>query len=198
MRATIRGASSALTFLIEFAGDRRVFGEAAAGENVIALDRVAVVVHRHARADEADVADVMLRAGMMAAGEMNVDWRVDRRRRLAKGGDLFGVALGVGSGETTAEIAGAGYDAGANRRGFRGEPQRLDRIDAPATCASATPVIRRFCHTVSRRPPSPNSRAISARPCVCPAVRRPRGRATPIQLSPAAFADERRYAPARS
>ncbi len=48
--------------LIKLGGNAGVFRKAAADENVIALDRVALVIHRHARADQSDVADVMLRA----------------------------------------------------------------------------------------------------------------------------------------
>ena len=52
--------------------------EAAADDDVVALDRVAVVADRDLRADQADVADVVLGAGMMAAGQVDVDRRVER------------------------------------------------------------------------------------------------------------------------
>ena len=115
--------------LIEFARDRGVLGETAANEDVIAVDRVALVVHIDARAEQANVADVMLRAGVMAAGQMDVDRRIHRRRGLAKCRDGVGVALGVGGGETAAEASRAGNEAGAKRRRLRRKTQRLDRGD---------------------------------------------------------------------
>ena len=63
--------------------ERRVRPEAAADQHVIAVDRVALLVDRDARRDQPDVADVVLRAGMMAAGEVDVDRRVERDARLA-------------------------------------------------------------------------------------------------------------------
>ena len=65
---------------IEFAADRGIRAEAAADKDVIAVDRIALFRHGDARADQADVADIVLRAGMMAAGEMDVDRRVERAR----------------------------------------------------------------------------------------------------------------------
>src|SRR5690349_17336820 len=47
---------------------RGVRSEAAADQDVIALDGVAIVRRLHPAGEEADVADVMLRAGVMAAG----------------------------------------------------------------------------------------------------------------------------------
>ena len=70
---------------------------------------------------------VMLRAGMMAAGEMDVDRRVERDARLAPARDVLGVALGVGGCELAAGVAGAGDQAGADRVRLGGEPERLDR-----------------------------------------------------------------------
>src|SRR5262245_61636726 len=68
---------------IDFPAYRRFRTEPAADMDVIAVDGVAVVVDRDARADQPDIADIMLRAGMMAAGEMDVDRRVERDARLA-------------------------------------------------------------------------------------------------------------------
>ena len=108
-----------LHVLVELARERRVRAEAAADQDVIAVDRVAVLVDRDARRDQADVADVVLRAGMMAAGEMDVDRRVERDARLAPRGDLLGVLLGVGGREAAAGRAGAGDEPGADRRRLR-------------------------------------------------------------------------------
>ena len=52
--------------------NRSLVGVTAADVDVIALDLIAVLVHRNLRADQADIADVMLRAGIRAAGEMDV------------------------------------------------------------------------------------------------------------------------------
>ena len=90
----------------------------------------------------------MLRAGMMAAGEMDVDRRVERDPRLAPARDLLGVALGVGGGELAAGIAGAGDKARADRVGLDGEAERFD------------PLLRRLRACRSGRPRS----AGSARP----------------------------------
>ncbi len=102
--------------LIKFASDRAVFSITAARKDVIALDSVAIVVDRDARAKKANVADVMLRAGMMTAGEMDIDRRVERRRSFAICGDLVRMTLGVRSGETTTETSCAGHEAGADGR----------------------------------------------------------------------------------
>ena len=60
----------------------------------------------------------MLRAGMMAAGDVDVERRVDVDARLAPVADLGGMALGVGRREPAAGIAGAGDQPGADLRGF--------------------------------------------------------------------------------
>ena len=57
----------------------------------------------------------MLRAGMMAAGEVDVERRVDLDARLAPVADLVGVTLGIGGREPAAGIAGAGDEPGADR-----------------------------------------------------------------------------------
>src|SRR5260370_34755976 len=55
--------------------------EAAAREDMKAIDGGIAIADRDARTDQADVADVMLRAGMVATGEMDVDRRLDRHER---------------------------------------------------------------------------------------------------------------------
>src|SRR5690348_16242663 len=108
-----------------FDGPRRVFGfdiakdlgaargmraKTAAGINVIALHRVALLAGRDAGSKQADVADVMLGTGVVTAGQMNVERSVDRRTRLAMRDDVVGMALGVAGGELAAGVAGAGDD----------------------------------------------------------------------------------------
>src|SRR4051812_30631005 len=70
-----------------------------AGEQMITFDSVVALADRHFCGDQADVADVVLRTGVMAAGEMDVERRVDPNPRLAPVGNGGGVALGIGSGE---------------------------------------------------------------------------------------------------
>src|SRR5437016_13073546 len=56
-----------LHVLVDLAAESRVRPEAAADQHVIAVDRVALLIDRNARRDQPDVADVMLRAGVMTA-----------------------------------------------------------------------------------------------------------------------------------
>src|ERR1700730_18421562 len=100
--------------------------EAAAGEQMIALNGVILLADRYLGGDQADIADVMLRAGMVATGDMNVERRVDVDPRFAPVADRGGVALGVGCRELAAGIAGAGDQSGADvRRRYR-TPNRFD------------------------------------------------------------------------
>ena len=132
MRSTVRGASSATDVAIKLAADRSVRTEAAADENVIALDRIVVLVRLHLAGQQPDFGYEVLRAGMMAAGQMNIDRRVERDARLAPARDGLGVALGVGRGELAAGVAGAGDKAGADRIG-------LDRKTRAPRCALRLP-----------------------------------------------------------
>ena len=116
-----------LEVVIDLLPDIGVRAEAAAGEQMIALDRVVVLADRHLRRDQADIADVMLRAGMVAAGEMDVERRVDVDARLAPVADLGRMALGIRGRELAAGIAGAGDQPGADLRGLDREPDLLDR-----------------------------------------------------------------------
>ena len=118
-----------LEVVIDLLPDIGMRTEAAAGEQMIALDGVVLLADRHLGGDQADIADVVLRAGMVAAGEMDVERRVDVDPRLAPVADLGGVALGVGGGELAAGIAGAGDQAGADLRGLDRKPDRFDGGD---------------------------------------------------------------------
>src|SRR5256885_11559954 len=96
----------------DFAPEPAPVAEAAAREQVIALD-FGILVRDPGR-EQPDVADGVLRTGIRATGEMNVERRVDREARIEVIGDREGVALGVARRELAAGIAGAGDDSGAN------------------------------------------------------------------------------------
>ena len=121
-----------LDVAIDLAADRGLRAEAAADLDVIALDRVAVLGGLHLAGQQPDIADVMLRAGIRAAGEMDVDRAVERTRVSHQRAIVLGVALGIGQREPAAGIAGAGDEPGADRirlgrrdRAPRSPPRRL-------------------------------------------------------------------------
>src|SRR5205085_5527697 len=64
-------------------------------EQMIAFDGVIAVASRHLCGYQADVADKMLRTRMVAAGEMDVDRRIDLEASLAPVADFRRVALGI-------------------------------------------------------------------------------------------------------
>src|SRR3974377_342947 len=68
----------------------------------------------------------MLRAGVMAAGEMHVDRRVELHARLAPRSDFFGMALSVGGGEFATRIAGASDETRADRISLDRKAERCD------------------------------------------------------------------------
>src|SRR5262245_31076109 len=109
-RRRVRGLDVAKNLTAE----RGVGAEAAADQHMIALDRVAVGRGLDLAGDQADIADIVLRTRMMAAGEMDVERRVEGDACLAPLRDLLGMALGIGGGEAAADIASAGDKAGAN------------------------------------------------------------------------------------
>src|SRR5512135_1601676 len=73
---------------IEFAPKRGVGPKAAADRDVITLDRVGVLIGLHFAGKEADFRDEMLRAGVMTAGQVDVDRRVERDARFTPARDL--------------------------------------------------------------------------------------------------------------
>src|SRR3954453_12874950 len=83
-----------LEVVIDLLPDIGVRTEAAPGEQMIALDRIDIFADIHLRGDQADIADVVLRAGMMAAGDVDVERRLDVDARLAPVADLGGMKLG--------------------------------------------------------------------------------------------------------
>ena len=85
-----------LEVVIDLLPDIGIRTEPAAGEQVITLDGVVLLADRNLGADQPDIADVVLRAGMVAAGEMDVERRVDLDARFAPVADRGGMALGIG------------------------------------------------------------------------------------------------------
>src|SRR5215471_7564711 len=113
---------------IEFAAERGVWAEAAADENVIPLDRIVVFVRLDLAGEQSDLRHKMLRAGMVAAGQMNIDRRVERNARLAPGSDVVGMTFGVRGREFAARVSGARDEAGTDRIRLEGKPQRFDPL----------------------------------------------------------------------
>src|SRR4029077_5976942 len=109
---------------VYFAAALRLRPEAAADMDVIGLGRILVVGALGLGAEKPDVADVMLRAGIRAAGEMNIERLIERNAALAPMRDRFGMPFGVGHGETATGIAGAGDETGADRGRFGRERGR--------------------------------------------------------------------------
>src|SRR3974377_2501958 len=66
-----------LEVAVDLPPDIGIGPESSAGEQVIALDRVIALADGHFGGDQADVADVVLGAGVMTARHVNVQWRVD-------------------------------------------------------------------------------------------------------------------------
>ena len=76
--------------------------------HVVTLDGVALLEDLHLAGQKADVADVVLRTGMMASSQVDVDRAIERNTRLAVAGDILGMTLGVRCGEFASDIAGTG------------------------------------------------------------------------------------------
>src|SRR5262249_21665989 len=113
---------------IEFAAERGVWAEAAADENVIPLDRIVVFVRLDLAGEQSDLRHKMLRAGMVAAGQMNIDRRVERNARLAPDSDVVGMKFGVRGREFAAGVTGASDEAGAKRIRLDRKAQRFDPL----------------------------------------------------------------------
>ena len=178
-----------LDVAVDLARQRGVRPEAAADQDVIALDGVAVLGGRHLAGDQADVADVMLRAGMMAAGEMDVDRAVELDTRLAP------CARSPRRAAWCRRRRSGSRHCRCRRRGRRGSSVALvDRpsasiaASASSSLSSGTPEISRFCQTVRRISPSPSRCGDRRRArASAPAVSLPTGSTTPIQFRPACF-----------
>src|SRR4029077_20435259 len=89
---------------IDVAREPRLRAVSAADQHVVALDSVTLLGDLHLAGQEADVADVMLRAGMMTSGQVDVDRAIERQMRLAMPRNILGMALGVGGRKPAADI----------------------------------------------------------------------------------------------
>src|SRR5260370_18314365 len=98
-----------LEVVIDLLPDIGVGPEAAAREQVVALDRVVALADRHLGRDQTDIADVVLRAGVMAAGQMDVERRLDIDPRLAPIAACCALAPGGRGPERAAGSPAAGY-----------------------------------------------------------------------------------------
>src|ERR1700691_5575774 len=67
----------------KLAAERRVRAKSATDIDVIALDRIGVLVRLHFARQQPDLGNVVLRTGVMATGQMNIDRRVERYTRVA-------------------------------------------------------------------------------------------------------------------
>ncbi len=101
---------------VKLARQAGVRTKTAADMHVIAFHRVAIIGNRDPRAEQPDVADVVLRARMMAASEMDIHRAVDLDACLAPAGDVLGMLLGVRGREAAAAVAGARHQPGTDRR----------------------------------------------------------------------------------
>src|SRR5260370_9694632 len=116
-----------LEIVLNLRPDVAIRTEPSTREQMISLDGVVLLSDRHFRSDQTDVADVMLRAGMMAAGQMDIERGADRHPRLAPVADRGGMALGIGRRKLAAGIAGAGDQTGAYLRGLDLKANCFDR-----------------------------------------------------------------------
>ena len=97
--------------LEELAAEEFVITEAAADEDVVAFFGFAGDFD--GGGEEADVADVMLGAGVGATGEMDVDGLIESEFFLEVIGEFAGVFLGVGGGEFAVGVTGTGDEPAA-------------------------------------------------------------------------------------
>src|SRR5579872_6165654 len=118
-----------LDVAIDLLPDLGVGTETASGIQMVAFNGIVVVAEGNLGREKADIADVMLGAGVVAAGQMNVQRRVEFDPPVAPVADRGRVSLGVGSGKLAAGIAGASDQSGAKLRRFDREPDRLDGSD---------------------------------------------------------------------
>ena len=99
---------------VSFAGDGLGVVDASAEDDVVAFDFLAGLEF-DGGAHEADVADVVLGAGMVTAGEMNVNGLVELDFGFEILREENGLSFGVGGGEFASGIAGAGNEAAGDR-----------------------------------------------------------------------------------
>ena len=101
---------------IDLLSDIGIRAKTPSREQVIAFNRVICLAQRNLGGDQADVADVVLGTGMVAACQMNVQRGVNLHARLAPVGNRGGVTLGVGGGKLAAGISSARDQAGPDLR----------------------------------------------------------------------------------
>src|SRR3954447_24660362 len=111
---------------VDFPPELRVRAEPTAGEQMIGLDCIVLLTDRNLGGDQPDVADIMLRARMMAAGEMYVQRRVDRHSRLTPVTNVGSMAFCVRRGELAASIPGTGDQSGPDLRRLDRQPDRFN------------------------------------------------------------------------
>ena len=190
MRSMSRGQSSALTSRQSSRPMPASAPKPPPTKHVEALDRVlAGGVDRHATGEQADVADVVLRAGVGTAGEMDVDGRVEGDARLHPVGDRHRRALGVGERRTCSRCCPCRRSGRRARwwpwRSSPISPQApLDqRRVRPRRCRRSAGSARRS-GGYRRRPARARCRRgrASARLSACPT-----GSATPTQTRPGCF-----------
>src|SRR5712691_2708610 len=104
---------------VKLAAEHGIGSEAAAGKDVVALDGIALFRGLHLASQQTDLADVVLGAGVVAAGEMDIDRPVELEACLAPTRNRFRMPLGIRGGELAAGVAGASDKAGANRACLR-------------------------------------------------------------------------------
>src|SRR6185437_3942580 len=92
--------------------DRAVLARPAADAQVIAFDRL--VAGLHPRRLQADVADVVLGARVLAAGQVDVQRLIERESLVEVVRQKLGVALRVGAGILAPLAAGAGDEPRAH------------------------------------------------------------------------------------
>ena len=143
----------------------------------------------HLAGDHADVADIVLRAGVVAAGQVDVDRRIERQPRLDMRRDRLGRALGVGGGELAALCCRCRKPA----RPAAASPWCARPSASMAAIAASRLLVAYAGENAGSARPSAGYRRrrtparLRASPSICAAVIWPLGSTTPIQLSPGCF-----------
>ena len=104
--------------------DRLTLAGAAADVQVVAFDHLFALLDLGGK--QADVGDVMLCAGVMATGEVDVHRPIDGDARIQPIDQFRGVAFCIARRELAAGVAGAGDQPAAQRRGTPIQPKRRD------------------------------------------------------------------------
>ena len=109
---------------------------------MIALDGIDILADIHLRRDQPDIADVMLRAGVMAAGDVDVERRVDVDARFAPVADLGGMALVLNAANRQPALPVQAISPARICEAPTASPIFLIAAIASSTFPSATPGIR--------------------------------------------------------